>query len=39
VSEKDRKSIRVSAGKLQTSIRGIRSLPQRRRVAKETKED
>lgn len=38
MGEKDRKNIRVSAGKLQTSIRDIQSLPKNRRVAIETKD-
>lgn len=39
MGKKDRKSTMVATGKLQTAIRGIKSLPQRRRIAKEAKED
>jgi len=38
MSEKDRKNIRVSAGKLQISIRDIQSLPQSRRVLMESRD-
>lgn len=38
MGEKNRKSTMVSAGKLQTMIRGIKSLPQHRLIARESKE-
>ena len=38
MSEKDRKNIMVAAGKLQTSIRDIQSLPQNRRVLTESRD-
>jgi len=38
MGKKDSKSIWVSAGTLQAAIRDIKSLPQHRRIAKETKE-
>ena len=39
MGEEKRKSTLVAAGKLQAAIRDIKSLPQHRRIAKETKED
>jgi hypothetical protein len=39
MSEKAGKSTKVVAGKLQASIRGIKSLPQNRRVSLESKKD
>ena len=38
MSEKNKKDRMVAAGKLQTSIRDIQSLPKNRRVAMETKD-
>jgi hypothetical protein len=38
MSEKAGKSTKVVAGKLQASIRGIKSLPKNRRVVMETKD-
>lgn len=37
MSEKPKKSAKVIAGRLQTGIRGIRSLPQNKRVLMESK--
>ena len=38
MGEENTKSTMVAAGKLQSTIRGIRSLPQARRIAIESKE-